>query len=243
MQPPPSRSSGSGPFRSAWPALFISGLLIQACSSTPPLVQGPTRNMPQPQLANVERNVNPGAIFQPGDPNGMAMFQTETKPRRIGDTLKIDISESLTASSKTATKTSRANAVSTKGPGGANTMSSLINEIINADASASGEDSFDGSGKSENTAKLQGKLAASVINVLPNGNLVVAGEKSISFNGQLSTLRFSGVVDPADIRTARTVSSSDVLDAKLEQVGDGLVSASNQRTWLQRFLTDKLTVW
>jgi len=122
-------------------------------------------------------------------------------------------------------------------------MSDLINNIYNVDASASGSDTYDGSGKSKNASTLEGKLAASVINVLPNGNLVVAGEKSISFNGNVATLRFSGVVDPADIKTGRIVSSSDVLDAKLEQVGTGLVADSNKRTWLQRFLTDKLTIW
>lgn len=217
--------------------------LLGACGGDKALVQGPTRNMPQQQLANVERNLNPGSIYQPGNPGSMALFQEESKPRRIGDTLKIDISESLTASNKTSTKTSRKNAVTTKGPGGADTMSSLINNIINANYSASGDDSYDGSGNTENTAKLQGKLAASVINVLPNGNLVIAGEKSIAFNGNLSTLRFSGVVDPADIKTARTVSSSDVLDARLEQVGAGLVTDSNSRTWLQKMLTDSLTLW
>jgi flagellar L-ring protein precursor FlgH len=221
--------------------IALAGLL-GACAEKP-LVQGPTQNMPQQQFAAVERNVNPGAIFQPGDSTGMALFHEDSKPRRIGDTLKIDISESLSASNTTATKTSRANKVASKGPGGANTMSDLINSIYNLDATASGSDSYDGSGKSENNAKLQGKLAASVINVLPNGNLMVAGEKSISFNGNIATLRFSGVVDPADVKTGRTVSSSDVLDAKLEQVGAGQISDSNSRSWLQRFLTDKLTIW
>lgn len=219
----------------------VAGLLC-ACAEKP-LVQGPTQNMPQQQLANVERNVNPGAIFQPGDSSGMALLREDTKPRRIGDTLKVEISETLNASKKTKTETSRENAVATKGPGGANTMSDLINSIYNIDASASGSDSFTGSGKTEDNTTLTGKLAASVINVLPNGNLVIAGEKTISFNGNTATLRFSGVVDPADIKTGRIVSSSDVVDAKLEQVGAGLVADSNKRNWLQRFLTDKLTIW
>lgn len=225
--------------------LYAAGALLglNACSQDTSLVRGPTANRPQPQLASIEHAVNPGAIFQPGHPAGMLMFQEESKPRRIGDTLKIDISESLSASNKTSTATSRANKVATKGPGGANTMSSLINQIINADASASGSDSFDGEGKAENISKLQGKLAASVINVLPNGNLAVAGEKSIAFNGSVSTLRFSGVVDPADIRPGRLVSSADVVDARLEQVGSGQLQESQGRSWLQRMLTDSLTVW
>ncbi|NSL56615.1 flagellar basal body L-ring protein FlgH [Uliginosibacterium aquaticum] len=238
-----SRLSGpaSGLKYTQWTAATLLGL--SACAQDPSLVRGPTANRPQAQMASVEHTVNPGSIFQPGNPNGMVMFQEESKPRRIGDSLKIDISESLSASNKSSTTTSRANKVATKGPGGADTMSSLINQIINADLSASGSDSYQGSGKAENTSKLQGKLAASVVNVLPNGNLVVAGEKSIAMNGSVSTLRFSGVVDPADIKAGRTVSSSDVIDARLEQLGSGQLKDTEGRSGLQRLLTDSLTIW
>jgi len=218
-------------------------LVLGACSSDPSLVRGPTSNRPIQQLASVERELNSGAIFQPGSLSSMVMFREDTKPSRIGDTLKIDISEALTSTNKSDTKTSRANTVATKGPGGANTISGLINQIINADASASGSDTFEGKGNMENTNKLKGKLAASVINVLPNGNLVVAGEKSLAFNGSVNTLRFSGVVDPADIKSGRTVASSDVVDARLEQVGAGLISDTSSRGWLQKMLTDALVIW
>ncbi|KAF7600279.1 MAG: flagellar biosynthesis protein FlgH [Candidatus Dactylopiibacterium carminicum] len=216
---------------------------LQACAGKPSLVQLPTDNRPVMSRASVERQTNPGAIFQAASPGGMQMLQGDTKPRYVGDSLKIEISESLTASQKVKTNTSRDNQVATKGPGGADTMSSLINRIINADYSASGSDSFDGSGTTETTNKLSGKLAASVINVLPNGNLVVAGEKSIAFNGSVNTLRFSGVVDPIDIKSGRIVASGDVMDARLEQVGVGLITDTTDRSWLQRMLTDSLTLW
>ncbi|MDP5240360.1 flagellar basal body L-ring protein FlgH [Uliginosibacterium sp. 31-16] len=217
--------------------------ILGACSSDANLVRGPTSNRPIQQLASIEREANSGSIYQPGNPSLMVMFQAESKPSHIGDTLKIDISETLSATNKSGTSTSRANKVATKGPGGAKTISSLLNDIINADASASGSDSFEGKGNTENTNKLKGKLAASVINVLPNGNLVVAGEKSIAFNGSTNTLRFSGVVDPADIKTGRTVASADVIDARLEQISTGMVSDTASRGWLQRMLTDSLVVW
>ncbi|MDQ7989125.1 MAG: flagellar basal body L-ring protein FlgH [Candidatus Dactylopiibacterium sp.] len=233
-RPPPPRPS---PFFAV-----VAACLLAACA-TPPLVQGPTTNMPQRQIASLEQATNPGSIYQPGNPTGMALFQEESKPRHIGDSLKIDIAESLTASNKSTTSTSRANRVASKGPGGSDSMNGLISRILNLDATASGSDGFDGSGKTENTNRLEGKLAASVINVLPNGNLVVAGEKSIAFNGALNTLRFSGVVDPADIKTGRVVRSSDVIDARLEQVGAGMIADTSARSWLQRMLTENLRVW
>jgi len=149
----------------------------------------------------------------------------------------------MTASSKISTESRRKNNVASKGPGGANTISSLINNIINADTSASGSDSFDGKGKTDNTNVLKGKLAASVVNVLPNGNLEVAGEKKIAFNGTVNALRFSGVVNPKDIKVGRIVSSEDVVDARLEQVGDGMIAEAGSRGWLQKILTDALIVW
>jgi len=194
-------------------------------------------------VTGIEQTVNPGSIFQPSNMSAMLLIQDDSKPHRIGDTLKIDIAENLSASSKITTESSRKNNVATKGPGGANTMSSLLNSIINADASASGSDSFDGKGKTDNTNVLKGKLAASVVNVLPNGNLEVAGEKKIAFNGTINTLRFSGVVDPKDIKSGRIVSSEDVVDARLEQTGDGMIAEAGSRGWLQKFLTDTLIIW
>lgn len=86
-------------------------------------------------------------------------------------------------------------------------------------------------------------MAASVINVLPNGHLVIAGERSMAFNGGVNTLRFSGVVDPRDIRLGNVVVSADVVNARLEVAGKGELSEAAQRSWLQRVLTQSLAVW
>ena len=82
-----------------------------------------------------------------------------------------------------------------------------------------------------------------MINVLSNGNLVVAGERSMSFNGTLNTLRFSGVVNPLDIKAGGIVASGDVVDAKTELTGAGGTADTASRSWLQKLLTDGLSVW
>ncbi len=219
-------------------------LTLSACAFSPPpsLVQGPTHVAAPAQYAQVEQMHN-GSIFQPHN-NQAWLFSDQYKPRRVGDTLKIEISEALTSSNNQSTETSRDNKVASKGPGtGDDSLPGLLRGILNMDASASGSDSFKGGGKHENSSALKGKMGASVINVLPNGNLVVAGERRISHNGNISTLRFSGVVNPKDIQPGGVVASTDVVNARFEHAGQGDVSDANSRNWMQRVLTQSLAVW
>jgi flagellar L-ring protein precursor FlgH len=114
---------------------------------------------------------------------------------------------------------------------------------LNQNDSASGSSSFNGNGTSKNDSSFNGQLAASVINVLANGHLIIAGERTIALQGNGSTLRFSGVVDPKDIKDGNVIQSSDVVNARLEMVGQGDVSDASSRNWLQRVLTNSLAIW
>ena len=222
-------------------ALAIAGVL-GGCGTSQPLVQGPVSVRPVPPPNYAERTVT-GGIYR-GNMNNVALFSDQRKPQAIGDTIKIDISESLNASSVVNSVNSRANAVASKGPGmNSNSLGSLLKGLANMDATASGSDSFTGKGNSQNTATFQARISAYVVNVLSNGNLVVAGERSMMFNGTLNTLRFSGVVNPLDIKAGGIVASGDVADAKTELTGSGGTADTASRTWLQKLLTDGLSVW
>lgn len=221
------------------PVLCLAAL-AGGCSSVPePIVQGPLSAAPIPHPAYVER-LNTGSIFQPNAP-AASLFSSQKLPRAMGDTLKVEIAEELSSRNKLSTTTSRDNKVASKGPGGSG--GGIFNGVMNLDASAGGSDSFKGAGDSENANSFSGKIAVTVVNVLSNGNLMVAGERTIGFNGGMTTMRFSGVVNPADVRAGNVVSSSDVVNAKLEAVGRGDVSDAASRNWLQRALTKSLTVW
>jgi flagellar L-ring protein precursor FlgH len=223
-------------------ALVAGGAALGGCSSPTALVQGPVSVRPVPPPSYAERTVT-GGIYRANLGN-VSLFSDQRKPQAIGDTVKIDISESLNANSTVNSVNSRQNAVASKGPGlDSNRLGSLLKGLANMDATASGSDSFTGKGSSQNTSTFNARLSAYVINVLSNGNLVVAGERSMSFNGTLNTLRFSGVVNPLDIKAGGIVASGDVVDAKTELVGSGGTADTASRSWLQKLLTDGLAVW
>lgn len=230
--------------RRAWAALLSAALALPGCAlfQTPPAVPvQPSYAPPLPKPPNVER-VNNGAIYQLGQPMVFS-YAGRAKPRRIGDTLKVDIAENLASSNKIANSTSRENAVASKGPGTGEDTWSILKGILNLDVTASGSDSYKGSGSAENTSSFSGQLAASVINVLPNGNLLVAGERSVLVRGDYTMLRFSGIVDPKDLRDGNVVASVDVAQARVEVGGKGDISEAASRSWLQRVLTSTLSVW
>lgn len=224
-------------------ALCGSAALLAACSSNPPAstVPGPLSATPLAAPLNIER-ANTGSLFQPGMSHA-SLFMDRRKPRAVGDTLKVDISESINASNVLTTDNSRSNNMSVKGPGVKGVGSGIIRSLLNLDATASGSDSYKGNGKTTDVSSFTGQLAATVINVLPNGNLVIAGERSVALNGGVRTMRFSGVVDPKDFKTGNVVASSDVVNARLEVAGQGDVSEASSRNWLQRVLTNSLSVW
>lgn len=219
----------------------LPAALLPGGCSTPPLVQGPLLAAPVKAPLYLERPNN-GAIYQAHMPVN-SLFSSERRPQAIGDTLKVDIAESLQASQRSSSDTSRENKLAVKGPGPGRKSGGVIETLLNADATASGSDSFKGAGTTEASSSFSTQLAVTVINVLPNGHLVVAGERSTGLNGGRNTLRFSGTLDPRDIRPGNVISSKDVVNASLENVGQGDVSEAASRSWLQRVLTRSLSIW
>ncbi len=211
--------------------------LLSACTSPEPMIPGPTSVRPAYPVANIEGN---GSIFHV---SSAQLFEEPTR-LNVGDIIKIDISETLTGSNKSTTTATRDTSLKQVGPGtGPNSaLSGLLSSIFNLNATASGSDSFKGSGQTDNANTMTGTLMASVIEVLPNGNLMVAGEKRIGMNNSVNVLRFSGVVRTRDIRGG-SVASSNVADARLEQVGGGAVADSVGQTPAQQFFRSLFTFW
>jgi flagellar L-ring protein precursor FlgH len=223
-------------------ATLASAVLMSGCATPPDTgsIPGPLLVTPIERPQNIER-INSGSIFQPNMAS-VSLFSGDRKPRFVGDTLKINISETLTASSTVNTDTSKATALADKGPG-AKAGLGIFSSIFNLDATAAGSSSFKGNGTTQNTNTFTGQVGATVVNVMSNGNLVVAGERTISLNGGANVLRFSGIVNPRDIQAGNIVASADTVNAKLEVVGRGDVSDASQRNWIQRVLADSLSFW
>jgi flagellar L-ring protein precursor FlgH len=80
-----------------------------------------------------------------------------------------------------------------------------------------------------------GVITVTVMDVLPNGNLMVSGEKQMLINQGTEFIRFSGVVNPRTVSTNNTVPSTQVADARIEYSAKGYIDEAQQMGWLQRF--------
>ena len=99
---------------------------------------------------------------------------------------------------------------------------------------------FEGGGQINNSEKIQARIAVQVIDVLPNGNLVVEGRRTTSFSGEMQEAILRGTVRPADVAANNTVYSYNVADASIKFLGKGTVSDAQKKGWFTR-LWDKLT--
>ena len=88
-----------------------------------------------------------------------------------------------------------------------------------------------------------GNIAVTVIELLPNGNLLVSGEKQIAINQNTDYIRVSGVVNPIKITAANTVSSLDVADARIESKSSGDMDAAQGLGLFAKFFLSLLKVF
>jgi len=211
--------------------------LLGACANPPSIVTAPVTAKPQPQLAT---NDNPGAIYQT---NSARMLFEERTAKYIGDILTITISESLAASNSADNAANRTSSLTYQTTGNLPFVPKAIEKFLttnDASVGVSGANTMKGTGATNSSNTFTGTITVTVTDQLPNGNLVVGGEKQIAINNQINTLRFTGVVNPRDIETGNTVPSTKVADARIEQVGKGAIADATTMGWLQRFFLNVL---
>lgn len=189
---------------------------------------------PDPVVARVLPPPTPrtdGAIYQSGQQ--IELF-ADLKARRVGDVLTIRLTEVTNASKSAVTKTTKTTSVNNTGP-------TILGKTITAGGvpifttTLAGADSFDGEGSSTQGNSLAGSLTVTVMEVQPNGNLVVQGDKTIKLNQGDEFVHVSGVVRFADIQADNTVTSDRVSDAHISYSGKGVINSANQMGWLARF--------
>lgn len=217
------------------PEFIILGCLLglSGCAMVPPepVVTGPlTAPPPSPQMAPALAN---GSIYQPTAYGHHPLFE-DRRPRNVGDIVTIIIQERTNATKQVATSTSRDGSVSLGGSLASAFLPSALAPEQTFDASGDNKSQGKGSTSAENV--FNGTLAATVIDVLPNGNLRIAAQKKIAINRGSQYIRLSGIVDPRFISGAGTVPSTRVADARIEYRSKGTMDEVQTMGWLQRLL-------
>ena len=212
--------------RLAVPAVLA---IFAGCSHIEPRVAMPEITTVKPRAIERAPATN-GAIFQANAPfRGLA---EDRRPMYPGDILTIAIAEKSAASRSSKSAASKTGEFKAEIP--------LIKGfkgvgVGGAEASANSNNTFEGSGETSNENAFSGTITVTVIERLPNGNLVVAGDKQIGINHNTETIRFSGVVDPLSVGAGNVVSSTLVADARLEYRGKGYIDEAQRMGWLTRF--------
>jgi flagellar L-ring protein precursor FlgH len=180
-----------------------------------------------------------GSIWQ----SNSGSLTDDSKARRRGDIVTIVISETASASKEAKTDTSRD---STMGAGIPNLMgleklgifkNNLdLSNIIKANANSA----FKGSGSTSRQENLNATITARVIDVLPNGNLLIEGRRNIKVNEEDQIIVLEGTVRSRDIAPDNTINSIYVADARISYSGRGIISDRQSPGWLMNII-DK--VW
>ncbi|HEX5685343.1 MAG TPA: flagellar basal body L-ring protein FlgH [Ideonella sp.] len=175
-----------------------------------------------------------GSIYQSA--SYRPMFE-DHRARLVGDTLTIQIVEKIAASqsaNSTVDKTGELGVGISALPG------VKLSHLAGANASATSGNTFAGKGATTSTNDFTGTITASVVGVLPNGHLIVAGEKQIGVNQHVDVLRFTGQVDPRSIQPGNTIPSAQVANVRVEHRGRGAMADAQGTGWLARFF---LSLW
>lgn len=173
----------------------------------------------------------------------------DRKARRLNDLVTINVVESLEGSGTADTDTSRESTADydmTKFFG-MNTDFNLQNawllknmykggNIFEPVVQGSGESEFKGSGETNREGSLDATITAKVVEVMPNGNLVLESRKELTINNEKQILVLSGVVRPDDISAFNSIDSNLIADAKIYYVGDGVIQDKQSPGWLVRVL-------
>ena len=216
-------------------ALAAALLMLSGCGLLSPRVDvADTKPVVAPVLPAAQGGN--GSIFHAA--NYRPLFE-DHRARLIGDTLTVQIVEKVSATQKSTSsldKTGTLSASVTALPG--------VRPAAFARATADGTsgNTFAGKGTTENSNDFNGTITVVVRSVLPNGHLLIAGEKQIGVNENVDVLRFSGQVDPRAIQSGNSIQSAAIANVRLEQRGRGAQAEAQAVGWLSRIFLNLMPI-
>lgn len=215
-------------------ALLAASVLLAGCAATPETqIKHPLTARPQPAAPLTDNN---GAIFQaaaiPARP-GMGLFE-DRRAKRVGDILTVNLVEKTEAKRKSETTDER------KANGSINIPSPMVlgrsTNLLGATAwSPSAANKIELKDNETNSNQVSGAITVTVVEVLANGNLLVAGEKQVRINQDTEYIRLAGVVNPQLITPQNTINSTQLADVQLESTNAQKFDQSQIAGMLARF--------
>ncbi len=201
--------------------------MLEPCTPIPPTDPAFAPVSPADLRAPVQ---NSGAIYQSG--YDMRLFE-DNKAARVGDILTIKLQESTQAKKADDLNTKKDNNISVSAP---SLMGFALSALTGNDAKTelAAKRAFTGQGKADQSNSLDGNISVTVVEVLPNGNLKVRGEKRVTLNQGDEYIRLAGIVRPVDVSPDNTLTSDKVADATIMYTGEGAMADASKMGWASR---------
>lgn len=207
---------------------------LYGCSSHQP-IPGDPRYAPVVMTPQSAAPVSNGSLFS--DQSTTHLF-SDRRANRVGDILTVLLQEntvSRKSSNVDIAKDSETVIPEVAGAAGTVLGGGVSMGGLSLDTNLSADREFNGAADAAQSNNLNGTVTVSVNEVLPNGVLVVSGEKWLTLNRGEEFVRFNGMVRPDDIRADNTVSSTKVANAQITYSGTGDLANAQKMGWLNRF--------
>lgn len=174
------------------------------------------------------------------DNGSLSEMFINAKARQIGDIVTIKIVESSSATNNAKTNTGRASSMSV----GLDNFFGLENRFPStsnffnpfSSVQSNYDNQFDGSGSTARSGALTAYISARIVQILPNGNLVIEGNREVRVNNENQIITLTGVVRPRDITPENIVQSTYIANARISYSGSGVLNDQQRPGWLARIL-------
>jgi len=210
-------------------ASVVAAVLLSACVSAPTsIVQGPTSARPLPPSYPPAQVTN-GSIYQAS--TYRPAFE-DRRARHVGDVINVVITESTSAVKNGASAGNKSGSVNFGVPG-------LLQGRLGANVATSADNKFADADSQSLSNSFRGTIGATVVEVLSNGNLIIAGEKQVGMNKATEYIRISGMVNPDSIN-GNSVASTSIADARVEYRTKSNIDGAEVQSMLSRFFLSLL---
>ena len=200
--------------------------LLAACAGPMPMAHTPQFSPVQP-LPRENVKVTTGAIFAADSTD---MWQAKRRDYRVGDIITVLLDEKTQANRSLTNETSR-ESKNDAVPQGLTNRAAGLNGVLSGLKTDGATISNKGKGNADQQASLSGSVAATVVEVQANGNLVIRGEKQLSMSEGGEIIQVSGVIRPEDVSAISTVQSRRLANAQIAYRAAGDLANATRAGW------------
>ena len=187
-----------------------------------------------PEMPNESKASN-GSLFQ--DMQARDIY-SDSKARQVGDIIVVSLNENTSANKGAKSEISKDTKVGMEAPNVLGKIPTWGGVPMGVDLASGSE--FEGESKIRQNNTLDGTISVTVTQILPNGNLVVRGEKWITINTGDEYVRLTGIIRGDDIAADNTIDSNRVANARIQYSGTGSAHENQEAGWLARFFSSSL---